>query len=184
MAHVAAWSRRTRPLRRGLPEAAAGAAHGAAVQVEIGRRRGGDLGRATQPCDPQARRLALLTASAAGVVRTAADQAGHRVDGAAAVLGETNPTRTLPHRRGQRRSRPVLDPLVGDMALMRIRRPAARQRLRLQISLIVLIKCIKRVAFGFRNFDNYRVRVLLHCDVKLDMPSTAKIRGRRPAFTT
>ena len=26
-----------------------------------------------------------------------------------------------------------------------------------------LIKRVKRVGFGFRNFDNYRIRVLLYC---------------------
>lgn len=30
----------------------------------------------------------------------------------------------------------------------------------------LLIKRIKRVGFGFRNFTNYRMRLLLHCGVK------------------
>ena len=29
----------------------------------------------------------------------------------------------------------------------------------------LLIKKIKRVGHGFRNFDNYRLRLLLHCDL-------------------
>jgi transposase len=30
----------------------------------------------------------------------------------------------------------------------------------------LLIKKIKRVGHGFRNFDNYRLRLLLHCGVE------------------
>ncbi len=39
---------------------------------------------------------------------------------------------------------------------------------------------LRRNAHGFRNFDNYRLRLLLHSGVKWDTPSTARIRGRHP----
>jgi transposase len=43
-----------------------------------------------------------------------------------------------------------------------------------------LIKKIKRVGHGFRNFDNYRLRLLLHCGVDWQTPQPARIRGRLP----
>jgi transposase len=46
----------------------------------------------------------------------------------------------------------------------------------------LLIKKIKRVGFGFRNFDNYRIRLLLHCGLRWNEPATARIRGRAPSF--
>lgn len=49
-------------------------------------------------------------------------------------------------------------------------------------AMIGLVKRIKRIAFGFKNFRNYRTRLILHCGVKWNTPPTAKIRGRRPAF--
>ena len=39
---------------------------------------------------------------------------------------------------------------------------------------------IRRVAHGMRNFENYRLRLLLHSGVKWNTPSTARIRGRHP----
>jgi transposase len=44
----------------------------------------------------------------------------------------------------------------------------------------LLIKKIKRVGHGFRNFDNYRLRLLLHCGVDWDTIPTTPIRGRLP----
>ena len=44
----------------------------------------------------------------------------------------------------------------------------------------LLIKRVKRVGFGFRNFDNYRLRLLLHCGVRWNTPTTTPIRGRAP----
>lgn len=44
----------------------------------------------------------------------------------------------------------------------------------------LLIKRIKRVGFGFRNFDNYRLRLLLHCGVNWHTPTATPIRGRLP----
>lgn len=44
----------------------------------------------------------------------------------------------------------------------------------------LLIKKVKRVGHGFRNFDNYRLRILLHCGVQWQTPPTARIRGRQP----
>jgi transposase len=39
---------------------------------------------------------------------------------------------------------------------------------------------LRRIAHGMRNFDNYRLRLLLHSGVEWNTPSTARIRGRRP----
>ena len=44
----------------------------------------------------------------------------------------------------------------------------------------LLVKRIKRVGFGFRNFDNYRLRLLLHCGVAWHTHRTTRIRGRSP----
>ncbi len=49
-------------------------------------------------------------------------------------------------------------------------------------AMILLVKRVKRIAFGFRNFRNYRVRLLLHCGVKWDTPPTARIRGPNPSL--
>ncbi len=46
----------------------------------------------------------------------------------------------------------------------------------------LLIKKIKRVGHGFRNFTNYRLRLLLHCGVQWQTPRTARVRGRQPRF--
>ena len=39
---------------------------------------------------------------------------------------------------------------------------------------------IRRIAHGMRNFDNYRLRLLLHSGVKWDTQPTARLRGRTP----
>jgi transposase len=44
----------------------------------------------------------------------------------------------------------------------------------------LLIKQVKRVGHGFRNFDNYRLRLLLHCGVRWQTHRTARLRGRSP----
>ncbi len=44
----------------------------------------------------------------------------------------------------------------------------------------LLIKKVLRVAHGFRNLDNYRLRLLLHCGVKWQTPVATRIRGRAP----
>ncbi len=44
----------------------------------------------------------------------------------------------------------------------------------------LLIKKITRVGHGFRHFDNYRLRLLLHCGVEWQTPRTARVRGRQP----
>jgi hypothetical protein len=44
----------------------------------------------------------------------------------------------------------------------------------------LLIKKIKRVGHGFRNFGNYRLRLLPHCGVTWQTPQTARLRGRSP----
>jgi transposase len=43
-----------------------------------------------------------------------------------------------------------------------------------------LIKKIKRVGHGYRNFANYRLRLLLHCGVTWHTPNATPIRGRLP----
>jgi len=42
----------------------------------------------------------------------------------------------------------------------------------------LLVKKIKRVGHGFRNFTNYRLRLLLHCGVTWQDQPTARLRGR------
>ena len=44
----------------------------------------------------------------------------------------------------------------------------------------LLIKKVKRVGHGFRNFTNYRLRLLLHCGVIWQTHRTANLRGRSP----
>lgn len=44
----------------------------------------------------------------------------------------------------------------------------------------LLIKRIKRVGFGFRNFGNYRLRLLLHCGVSWHASLTPRMRTRSP----
>ncbi len=44
----------------------------------------------------------------------------------------------------------------------------------------LLIKKVLRVAHGFRNLDNYRLRLLLHCGVKWQTQAATRIRGRSP----
>ena len=43
-----------------------------------------------------------------------------------------------------------------------------------------LIKKVKRVGHGYRNFDNYRLRLLLHCGIDWHTPPATPIRGRLP----
>jgi transposase len=44
----------------------------------------------------------------------------------------------------------------------------------------LLIEKVRRIGHGFRNFDNYRLRLLLRCGVKWQTRRTARIRGRQP----
>jgi transposase len=44
----------------------------------------------------------------------------------------------------------------------------------------LLVKKVKRVGHGFRNFTNYRLRLLLHCGVRWQTHQTARLRGRSP----
>jgi len=46
----------------------------------------------------------------------------------------------------------------------------------------LLIKKVKRVGHGFRNFANYRLRLLLHCGISWQTHRTARLRGRSPRF--
>jgi transposase len=39
---------------------------------------------------------------------------------------------------------------------------------------------VKRVGHGFRNFANYRLRLLLHCGVRWQTHPTTSLRGRSP----
>jgi transposase len=47
-------------------------------------------------------------------------------------------------------------------------------------ALNLLIKKVKRVGHGFRNFANYRLRLLLHCGVTWQPHQTARLRGHSP----
>jgi transposase len=47
----------------------------------------------------------------------------------------------------------------------------------------LLVKKVKRVGHGFRNFANYRLRLLLHCGVRWQTHGTASLRGRCPHLT-
>jgi len=49
-------------------------------------------------------------------------------------------------------------------------------------ALNLLIKKVKRVGHGFRNFADYRLRLLLHCGVTWRTHPTARLRGRSPAW--
>ena len=42
----------------------------------------------------------------------------------------------------------------------------------------LLINKVKRVGQGFRNFNNYRLRLLLHCGGRWQVHPTARLRGR------
>jgi transposase len=44
----------------------------------------------------------------------------------------------------------------------------------------LLIEKIRRVRHGYRNFDNYRLRLLLYCGINWQTPLTPRIRTRRP----
>jgi 1-acyl-sn-glycerol-3-phosphate acyltransferase len=44
----------------------------------------------------------------------------------------------------------------------------------------LLIKKVKRVGHGFRNFTNYRLRLLLHCGIRWQTHQTVRLRGRHP----
>lgn len=44
----------------------------------------------------------------------------------------------------------------------------------------LLIEKIRRVGHGYRNFANYRLRLLRHCGVAWQDPPTTRIRGRQP----
>ena len=44
----------------------------------------------------------------------------------------------------------------------------------------LLIDKTRRIGHGFRNFDNYRLRLLLACGLKWQAPPVARIRGRQP----
>lgn len=46
----------------------------------------------------------------------------------------------------------------------------------------LIIKNIKRLGFGFRNFDNYRLRLLLRCGATWKTRPVASIRPRQPRF--
>jgi transposase len=46
----------------------------------------------------------------------------------------------------------------------------------------LLVKKVKRVGHGFRNFTNYRLRLLLHCGVTWQTHPTARLRGRAPGL--
>lgn len=44
----------------------------------------------------------------------------------------------------------------------------------------LLIEKVKRVGHGFRNFSNYRLRLLLYCGITWQTHRTARLRSRSP----
>lgn len=48
----------------------------------------------------------------------------------------------------------------------------------------LLIKNVLRMGRGFRNFDNYRLRLLLHCGVEVARSPAARIRKRQPRLVS
>ncbi len=46
----------------------------------------------------------------------------------------------------------------------------------------LIIKNIKRLGFGFRNFENYRLRLLLRCGTTWKTHTAPSIRGRQPSL--
>ena len=44
----------------------------------------------------------------------------------------------------------------------------------------LVIKNIKRLGFGFTNFENYRLRILLRCGTTWQHRAVASIRPRQP----
>lgn len=46
----------------------------------------------------------------------------------------------------------------------------------------LLIEKARRIGHGYRNFANYRLRLLLTCGTKWQTPPVARIRGRQPRF--
>ncbi len=42
----------------------------------------------------------------------------------------------------------------------------------------LIIKRVKRVGFGFRNFPNYRLRLLLHAGIRWTLPTTPPMRPK------
>ncbi len=55
-----------------------------------------------------------------------------------------------------------------------------RRSLKWQVS--VVQSNAKRVGFGFRNFANYRLRLLRQCGITWHDVPVARIRGRKPRF--
>jgi transposase len=47
----------------------------------------------------------------------------------------------------------------------------------------LIVKNLKRLGFGFRNFDNYRLRLLLRCGAPWQHPVAASIRPRHPRIS-
>jgi transposase len=47
----------------------------------------------------------------------------------------------------------------------------------------LIVKNVKRLGFGFRNFDNYRLRLLLRCGAPWQHPVVASIRPRHPRIS-
>jgi len=46
----------------------------------------------------------------------------------------------------------------------------------------LIIKNVKRLGFGYRNFENYRLRLLLRCGTTWKTRAAPPIRGRQPSF--
>ena len=48
----------------------------------------------------------------------------------------------------------------------------------------LLVKKVKRVGHGFRNFANYRLRLLLHCGVRWQTHRVTRLRGHASALVS
>jgi transposase len=46
----------------------------------------------------------------------------------------------------------------------------------------LLIEKIRRIGHGYRRFDHYRLRLLLHCGIEWPTLEPPRIRRRRPTF--
>jgi hypothetical protein len=72
---------------------------------------------------------------------------------------------------------------VDDMSSTQTSRPAPAFTPTLQITVNLIVKNIKRLGFGFRNFQNYRLRLLLRCGAPWQHHRVASIRPRHPRIT-
>lgn len=134
-------------------------------------------------------------------LRTSLNAGGHRGQVAAAWIATQEPRHVygaVPHpgpgtvvhllHRLRRRRHPRAappgphHPHLADPSCSPTSHRPSEQRAHEAVNL--LIKRIKRVGFGFRNFNNYRLRLLLHCGTTWSTHCTTRIRGRSPRLVS